>query len=367
MQRPVPRLSLAIVAIVAASCSRPGPIKLGLVTGLSGRHYDLGLSSRNGVELAVKELNAAGGVNGRRIELIVRDDAQDPETARQAVSELVAAGVVAIVGHATSSMAEATLPIVNRERVLMVSPTVSSSAFLRKDDWFVMIHPSTAESGRVLSEHIAKRGLARRVAVVYDVSNRAYSESWHDAFKAAFERAGGTIRSVPFTSGRVPSMAAVAAEALAGGTDGVAIVANALDTAALCQQVRLRSQAPIFGGEWGFTNDVLVNGGRAVEGASFVMKVDLTSTAPRYVAFTQAYLDRFGRPVDFAAVMSYEAVLILAEAFRRDASRQGVRQALLSIGTFEGLQGPIRLDEFGDTQRKHFVMTVRDGKVVHVD
>ena len=367
MSRPSPRLALALTLALAAGCSRSGPIRLGLVTGLSGRNYSLGLSSRNGVELAVKDLNAAGGVNGRPIELIVRDDAQDPDTARRAVSELVAAGVVAIVGHATSSMAEATLPIVNAQRVLMVSPTASSSAFLGKDDWFVMIHPSTAESGKVLSAHIVAKGLARRVSVLYDVSNRAYSESWHDSFKAAFERAGGAVRSVPFTSGKSPSAAALAAEALRGGADGVVVVANALDTAALCQQLRLRSQVPIFGSEWGFTNDVLTNGGRAIEGARFVSKLDLTDTSPRYVAFRQAYLDRYGRPVDFAAFMSYEAVLILAEAFRRDATREGVRDALLSIGTFEGLQGPVRIDRFGDTQRRHYVMTVRDGKVVHAD
>ena len=367
MPRRSPRLALLALGAALAACSRSGPIKLGLVTGLSGRHYDLGLSSRNGVELAVKELNAAGGVSGRQLELVVRDDAQDPETARRAVSELVAAGVVAIVGHATSSMAEATLPIVNREQVLMVSPTVSSSMFLGRDDWFVMIHPSTAESGKVLSDHILGKGLARKVAVVYDVTNRAYSESWHDAFKAAFVRAGGAVRSVPFTSGKAPSMAAIAAEALEGGTDGVAIVANAIDTAALCQQVRLRSSVPLFGAEWGFTNDVLSNGGRAVEGATFVMKVDLTDTSPRFVAFKQAYLDRYGRPVDFAAVMSYEAVHILADALRRDATREGVRKALLSIGTFEGLQGPIQIDRYGDTQRKHYVMTVHDGKMVRAD
>ncbi len=367
MPRPSPRLALAALCAALVACSRSGPVKLGLVTGLSGRHYDLGLSSRNGVELAVKEITAAGGVNGRPIELLVRDDAQDPETARRAVSELVAAGVVAIVGHATSSMAEATLPIVNREKVLMVSPTVSSSTFLGRDDWFVMIHPSTAESGRILSDHITRKGLARKVAVVYDVTNRAYSESWHDAFKAAFERAGGEVRSIPFTSGKAQSMTAIAAEALDGGTDGVAVVANAIDTAALCQQVRLRSKVPLFGAEWGFTNDVLANGGRAVEGATFVMKVDLTDTSTRFVAFKDAYLARYGRPVDFAAVMSYEAVHILAEGLRRDGTREGVRKAVLSIGTFDGLQGPIRIDAFGDTQRKHYVMTVHDGKMVHAD
>jgi branched-chain amino acid transport system substrate-binding protein len=364
MSRPRRPLALALAALAAASCSKPAPLKVGLVTGLSGRHYDLGLSSRNGVELALRQLNAAGGVNGRPVELLVRDDGQDPELARRAVEELVQAGVVAIIGHATSSMAEVTIPIVNREHVLMVSPTASSAAFLGKDDWFVMMHPSTIESGKALADHVSSRHLARRITVVYDLSNRAYTQAWYDAFKAAFDGLGGTVRPLPFTAGQVASWGALAEQALAGDADGVTIVANSLDTAAFCQQVRLRSAVPIFGAEWGFTQDVIANGGRAVEGAIFVMKVDLEDSSPRFVAFKQAYLERFGRPVDFAAVMAYEALQVLAEALRRDPTREGVRRVVLSLGSFEGLQGPLRIDAFGDGKRRHFVVTVRDGRVV---
>jgi branched-chain amino acid transport system substrate-binding protein len=355
---------VAIVTVAAAACAKPAPIQIGFVTGLTGRHYDLGLSSRNGVELAVKELNAAGGVRGRPIELVIRDDGQDPEQARRAVTELVRSGVVAIIGHATSAMAEATLPIVNRERVLMVSPTVSSSQFKGQDDWFVMMHPSTADSARVLSEHLAARGKVRTVSAIYDVSNLAFTKSWHDAFKARFEASGGAVRSIPFTSGQ-GSTGELAAAALAGGADAVLLLANALDTAALAQQVRLRSPtAPILGAEWGFTSDVIVNGGRAVEGAIFVQKLNLTDESPRYRAFSEAYVARYGREVDFAAAFSYESVQLLAAALARDTTREGVRGAILGMGSFEGLQGTVKIDRFGDAERRHYVMTLRGGKVV---
>ena len=362
-------LAISLVALAAAAgCSEPQPIRIGLVTGLTGRHYDLGLSSRNGVELAVQELNAAGGIKGRKLEVVVRDDGQDPERARRAVTELVGGGVVAIIGHATSSMAEATLPIVNRERVLMVSPTVSSSAFAGKDDWFVMMQPSTAESTRVFAAWVISREVARRVSVVYDLSNLSYTQAWVDAFRARFEGEGRTVRPLPFTSGQVRSMRDLAASALAGGADGVLLVANALDTAALAQQLRLLSPTvPIFGGEWGFTNDVVVNGGRAVEGAVFMSKVNLTDDSPRYHAFRQAYEARYSRGVDFAAVMAYESVKLLAAALERDATREGVRAALLGLGTFEGLQGPVRIDAYGDAERRHYVMTIRGGRVVPVE
>src|SRR5512141_700268 len=93
-----------VIAAVALACARGEPIRVGMVSGLTGRHSDLGISSRNGATLAISEINDAGGIAGRRLELVVRDDGQDPEHARRAVSELVHAGVVAMIGHVTSSM-----------------------------------------------------------------------------------------------------------------------------------------------------------------------------------------------------------------------------------------------------------------------
>jgi branched-chain amino acid transport system substrate-binding protein len=360
---------LALLAALALAACRPSePIKVGFVSGLSGRHYDLGISSRNGVQLAVAEINAAGGIGGRPIELLVRDDEQRPEAARAAVEELVRQGVVAIIGHATSSMAEATLPIVDRERVLMVSPTVSSTAFRGKDDWLIMLHPSTAESAAKMADWLARSGGPRRVTVVFDLSNRAYTQSWHDHFKVEQEARGGAVTSLPFTSGEVGSWSALAARALEGKPDAALIIANSLDSAALAQQLRkARPGVPLLGTEWGFTHDVLAHGGSAVEGAHFIQKVDVNSPVPRYLRFKAAYEARFNRPIDFAAILSYEATELLAAGLRRDATRAGVRAAVLGIGTLHGLQTDFTIDRFGDVQRRHFVMSVKGGEMTLVE
>lgn len=357
------RIACSALAAALCACSRPEPLRVGFVSGLTGRHYGLGLSSRNGVTLAVEELNAAGGIGGRPLDLLVRDDEQDPAAARRAVEELVEAGVVAIIGHATSAMAEATLPIVDARRVLMISPTVSASAFERRDDWLVLLYPSTAVSGRVTANHLLSRGV-RRVTAILDLSNEPYVRSWHDAFKAALEAGGGAVpRVITFTSGRVASYAALVEGAAPPGTDCVVLVANALDSATLAQQLRKRGPVQIVGSEWAFTNDVVVHGGAAVEGAIFPQKVNLEDASPRFVRFRQAYEARFNRPVDFAAVTSYEAVTLLADALRRDPTREGVRRAVLEAGRYEGLQGPVEIDVYGDARRPHHMMTVRDGKM----
>jgi branched-chain amino acid transport system substrate-binding protein len=356
-------LGLALVAALPACRSRE-PIRVGFVAGLTGRHYDLGISERNGLELAVAEVNAAGGIGGRPVELLVRDDAQDPEVARRVVEELVAAGVVAIVGHATSAMAEATLPIADRAGVLMLSPTVTSAAFRGRDDALVMMNPPTSEGTRILAEYVMRATAVRRVAPVLDLSNRAYSLAWSDGFREAFERLGGRgERPVSFVAGEVASFGVLVEEALRGRPDAVMVIANSLDSATLCQQVRKAAPAmPILGAEWGFTNDLVAHGGSSVEGALFVQKVDVADASPAFARFRSAYAERYSRPVDFASALAYEAGLVLADALRRDPTRAGVKRALLAAPSYRGLQGEIRLDANGDPTRRHFVTTVRDGR-----
>ena len=120
---------LLILVLLLVSCKNNEPVKIGFVAGLSGRNGDLGTAGRDGALLAVDAINAAGGVNGRKIELVIKDDKSDPEQGKLVVGELVKVGVSAIVGPMTSSLAEAMVPLVDRAKIATVSPTVSSVSF----------------------------------------------------------------------------------------------------------------------------------------------------------------------------------------------------------------------------------------------
>lgn len=362
-------LGVALACCAAAGCKRPEPIRVGLVAGLTGRHYGLGVSCRNGAQLAVDEINAAGGIRGRPIELLARDDAQDPEQARRAVRELIAAGVVAIVGHATSAMAEATLPIANQEHVLMVSPTVSSPLLAGRDDWLVMIDASAASTAQAMAVEAIRARPGLRVSILYDLSNRSYSEPWRDNFGRGLREGGGQVGAeVSFVSGSVASYGALAESALACTPDAVLLVANALDTAMLAQQLRKRSpQVLLLGTGWSFTADVLEHGGSAMEGALFPLKVNPEDPSPPAERFRNAFRGRFGHPPDFAAIQAYEAVQALALALTRDATREGVRREILRVGTVHGVTGDFQIDRFGDAQRKNHMSSVRDGRFLPLE
>lgn len=365
-------LAMLLALALGAGCRRAEPIRVGLVAGLSGRHYDLGVACRNGAQLAVEDVNAAGGVGGRPLELLVRDDAQDVETARRAVRALIDAGVVAIVGHCTSSMAQATLPIVNEARVLMISPTVSSGALLGLDDWLVLADASGTTTAEGLAGYFARTRAGPVVNVVLDASNRAYTEPWRRTFTATLEaREGRVARVVEFTSGQVGSYAALAGEALDGAPDAVLIVANAFDTALLAQQLRKRTPGAggvqLLGTGWSFTDDLVRHGGSAVERALFVHKVNPDDTRPPATRFRSIYSERFGTAPFFAAIEAYDAVQVLAAGLARDPTREGVRREILSIGTFRGLTEEFTIDRFGDAHRRNHISTVRDGRFLLVE
>ena len=142
----VQRFALVILAgllIIAFGCSPPEPVRIGFVGGISGRGADLGISGRDGAQLAVEQRNQAGGVAGRPVEIIFRDDHQDPEIARRVVEELVELGVSAIVGPMTSAMGVAVVPIVNERKVVMVSPTVTTEDLTGLDDYFFRVSSTT--------------------------------------------------------------------------------------------------------------------------------------------------------------------------------------------------------------------------------
>jgi len=362
MPRP-PLTAWLAFALVLAGCQKE-PLRIGGAFNLSGRHYDLGVSGRNGATLAVEDLNAAGGIDGRRLELVVRDDEQEPEAARRAVQALADLGVVAIVGHMTSAMTEATLAQANQARVLMISPTTSAAKYQGLDDWLVLLNLSTRASTAAIVARMTRIEKVRRLVAVQDLSNKVFTQAWIDGVREELARRGGELVVVTFTSGEARPLSDVAALALAAGADGVLVLANSLDSASLCQQVRKRdARLPIFGSDWGFTQDVVAHGGSAVEGAIFTQKVNVEDQSPRFRRFRDAHVARFSRPPDFAAALSYEAVQLVAEGLRRETTREGLRRAILSLGEYQGLQGTVRLDRFGDAERQQFVMTIREGRL----
>jgi branched-chain amino acid transport system substrate-binding protein len=165
-------------------CEKKKPIKIGFVGGLTGPFDELGINGRNGVILAVEEANNAGGISGHPIKLICKDDQQNETRALNVDQELINEGVIAIIGHMTSTMSVKVLPLINKTKILMISPTTSKLSC--QDDYFIRLLPYN-ETNRPLAQYAYHKLNLRKLTIVYDLSNIEFSQLIRDDITKEFE------------------------------------------------------------------------------------------------------------------------------------------------------------------------------------
>ncbi len=359
---------VAAVGLLLSGCGPEAPLSIGFIGGLSDQNSDLGQSGYNGVVLAVEQINRAGGVQGRKIELVVRDDAQNRETATKAASELVAAKVEAVIGPFTSGMAEVVVPVLAGNDTLAISPTVTSMDFVGKNDNLVRINRASRDNARDYARVMFLRG-ERKVAVAYDERNRSFTLSWLNEFRTAFAKQGGeVVAEVAYESRPDTDFGAVVGAMLKKGPDSLLFVAGAIDVARLAQQARrLAPTLPIGASEWAASEQLIELGGKVVEGLLIVQNYDRDDDSPRFNEFREAYFKRFQKNPGYSAVAAYDAAMLLFEALSRRAAGESVKAAVLRNGPYQGLQQRIVFDANGDTQRKVFFTEIRDGAYRKLD
>lgn len=361
-------LVMLIIPAVLVACFSREPIRLGFMGGLSGRVADLGIGGRDGALLAIELRNASGGVGGRQLELIAEDDQQDTDIAKQAVLRLIDNKVVAIIGPMSSAMAVATVPLANSAKLLMISPTVTTTELAGMDDYFFRVIDSTPNYARKSANyHFSVQG-SRRITVAYDLRNQAYTESWLKDYRKGFEAAGGTlVEVVPFSSSDDANFSALAQRLLQPRPDGVLILANSVDTAMLAQQVRKRDAVVhINACEWSATERLIELGGKAVEGVVIAQFIDRESRQASYMVFRKAYLARFKREPGFAGLTAFDATNVVLDGLAEQASGQTLKQAILARREFAGAQSRVRFDAYGDATRDTYLTTVRHGVFVRL-
>lgn len=354
---------IMVIALTVSGCFEKKPLKIGYLGSITGKHSDLGVAARDAAMLAIEQINSQGGLNGRKLELVVRDDTLDAKVAERMADELVKEGVAAIVGPVASSMSKAALPVVDKAGVVMVSPTSSSNELSGKDDYFFRMMEPNAKFAAHLAESALKLGI-KRLAVIYDTNNRPYTVDIFQIFREAYVKGGGAVTTeVTFDSTQKPSLLPLVKQLGLAKADGVMMLANSVDSVVIAQQIRKEgSQAPILSGACGIAQrDLLQLAGKSSEGLIFTLPVNSQCTVPSYLAFKEAFTKRFNYPPTFTAVLSYDATQVILAALKKDSNAKTLRETIKSIASFDGLQGAIKLDQFGDPNRNLYLLRYHDG------
>lgn len=367
---PLHLLLVIILSLMLSSCSEPAPIKIGYVAGLTGRHSEVGIGVRNGVLLAVETINETGGINGRQIEVLLRDDKDDPKEAVRVIDELITLEVPVIIGPLLSKMANATIETIRGKNVLVISPTISTDQVSNRDDNFLRLISEGGYQGESIASAVLKTDLSR-LAVVYDSANGAYTRPIYTIFNKRMVEGGKNIVYVnDLSGGQETDLVKVATEIVDLECDGLFIITSGIDAGELSQQVRKRdTDVQLYGSSWVKTGRVIEIGGRNVEGMILSTIFERSQKSPEYVEFATRLQQQFKSKPNFTSVYAFEAVQVMAEGMRSSNSfePEKIKGAILEKSAFKGLEEDFRLNRYGDVIRSKSLVQIKDGHYVRFE
>ncbi|BDV01576.1 ABC transporter substrate-binding protein [Thermodesulfomicrobium sp. WS] len=349
-------------ALLVVACDAP-PVRIGFVAGLTGPYAELGVDGRDAVLLAVAEVAAKGGIHGRPVEVVVRDAGTDEVDCAAALEEVASQGVVAILGPMVSRHARVTLAAMERHpEILFFSPTMSTELLSGRDDMLVRSIAKAADQGGVLARHLHVQGAAQ-VVLVQDADNAEYTNDVAAAFWHTARPLGLSGQTLTYGQGDPFDAPSLAARIRALAPEAVVLVSNSLHAAAMAQELRKAGVgARLVAAKWAQTTDLIPLGGRAVEGMVLVGN-DMRPSA-EMSRFQDSFQQRYSRQPSFAAIWSYDAARILLDAMGRAQGLTGaaIKEAVLAVPVYQGLEREIRFDATGDAIHDYRLVVVRDGR-----
>jgi branched-chain amino acid transport system substrate-binding protein len=366
------RLCLALLLAGALAACHPsqGTIKVGEVASLTGKEAAYGQSSHDGTLLAIEEINAAGGVLGKKLELVTLDDASKAGEAGTAARKLISREkVVALLGEVASGRSMEMAPIAQYARIPMISPSSTNPKVTQVGDYIFRVCFTDPFQGAVLAKFALTHLHARRMAILTSVSS-AYSVGLSKYFREPYLAAGGRIVAEQKYSEGDRDFKAQLTAIQASGADGLLVSGYYTEAALVCVQARqLGLSLPIFGGDGWEAQELITIGGEAVEGKFYSTHFSPASPEPKVRDFVARFKQRWGSEPDGMAALGYDSAGVLAEAIRRAGSTEpaALRAAIAATKDYPGVTGPTTLDADRDATKPAVILTVKDGKFALVE
>jgi branched-chain amino acid transport system substrate-binding protein len=370
----------AATALFLAGCNKPATetsggdadvIKVGEYASLTGKEATFGISSHEGTQLAVDQINAAGGVLGKKIKLLTEDDLSKAGEPATVVNKLISRdGVVAILGEVASSRSLEAAPICQQNKIPMISPSSTNPKVTETGDFIFRVCFIDPFQGTVMANFATKTLKAKSVAVFTDVKSD-YSKGLAKYFKEGFAANGGSIVTELDFNGGDKDFKAQLTAIKSANPDAVFVPGYYTDVALICIQAKqLGLNVPLFGGD-GWESDQLVKiGGDAVEGNYFSTHYAADVATDKSKKFVADYQKQFGsKTPDAMAALGYDSAMVLADAIKRAGSTDGqkIRDALAATKDFDGVTGKTTINEKRDATKSAVILKVEGGQFKYLE
>lgn len=339
-------------------------VRIGVFMSLTGSTANFGISSVNGIKMAAEEINGAGGINGKQIELLVQDDRSDASEAATIVTKFVTQDQVhGILGEVASSRSIAAAPIAQNAKIPMLTPSSTNPEVTRKGDYIFRSCFIDPVQGAAIAQFAARNLNAKRAAIMVDRKND-YSTGLEKNINETFTRLGGTmVATQSYQEGDQDFNAQLTS--LKGSNPEVIFVPGYYnDVGLIAKQARERGiTVPLIGGDGWDSSQLYAIGGSALHGSFFTNHYSPYDTDPKVVKFVNDYKAKYNGIPDALAATAYDAAHIMFDAVKRAKSLSGpdIRDALAATRDFPGVTGNVTFNENRDAIKPIIVIEIKPG------
>ena len=355
----------------SGSAAGSGPIRIGEFASLTGSEATFGQSSHQGTQLAIEEINKAGGVLGRQIELITEDNQTKPGESATIAKKLINRDrVVALLGEVASGRSIEAAYVCQAAGTPMVSPSSTNPKVTEIGDFIFRVCFIDKFQGELLAKFAQRTLKAKKVAVLSDVS-APYSVGLAEFFTKPVLAAGGTITAEQKYQTKDKDFRAALTAIKATEPDAIFVPGYYTEAGLIVAQARqLGLTVPIFGGDGWESPQLIEIAGAALENTFYSTHYSPQVSSPESNAFTKAFQARFNGSIpDAMAALGYDSAKVLVDAIRRAGSTDPIKikEALATTKDFPGVTGKTTLDAQRNASKGAVIMTVKDGKFLFVE
>ena len=363
-------ISLIVIALILGGLliyvqkkDGDGTIKIGFIGPLTGPAASYGMPQKNGAMLATEEINAAGGLNGKKIEIIYEDSQMDPNKTISAAKKLIDIDkVFTIIGETTTGGTLAIADTANKSKVVLISPSASGAKITDAGDYVFRISPSDTFQATVAAKILSEIGLKRGVIVF---TNDDWGSGIEKALRDDFSKLGGTIEASEGCTPGTQDFRTQLTKIKSLKPDFIYIPLHPAESAIFLRQAKeLNVPGQIIGADNFSEKAILKTAGKAAEGVIFTMPSSPSGNA--YEEFSKKYKAKFNTDASYSAAVAYDCVNLLYQAMKKSGTAgEVIKNALYAVQDFAGVSGKIGFDKNGDVNTKEFsVIQIQKGDYI---
>jgi branched-chain amino acid transport system substrate-binding protein len=363
-------LAFCAVLAVAGSAFAQETIKIGEFGSLSGDNASFGTSQNNGVQMAVEEINAAGGALGKKIDLTVEDNmTKQGETTTIARKLISQDHVVAIIGEVASSKTLEAAPIAQAAKIPLIATAATNPKVTQTGDYVFRVCFTDDFQAVVIARFVLEKLKAKNVAFMTDVK-QDYSVGLTNIAKDYLGKNGGNVVKEQSYSSGDKDFRAQLTDIKSANPDVIIITGYYPEASLIAKQARqFGIKATLVGGDGWDGSSLIPVGGKAIEGAYFSNHFSTEDKSPLVQDFVKKYKQKYNAVPDAFAALGYDATKLLADAIKRAGSTDPdkIRAAIQDTKDFPGVSGKITIGQDRNAVKSAVIVTIKDGALKYAE